>query len=185
MNFIISIIMFVILGITAILSGNLFTGDPAKACLGFGIAFLAIAFIFTLVFVFQTMALIGCQRQQISQFFLIKKKIEIAQKLLEDTRAEFKDYFTKLYPEYEKEVFSKMSPDDAKTLSVYMTKYPELKFNGVLESFATRIAERMRLVYDLQTQLNEIAKTIKDTNQSSWFLIRVSVPQEINDCLLN
>lgn len=171
--------MFLILGIGSFVTRNFFTGDASIAFLVFGIVFMATAFVFILTAVFQNMCLMTDMKKEFNQFYYLQRKIGMYEKALEKIKTEFKDYFTKLYPEYEKEIFAKMSPNEAEHLTIYLAKYPELKFNGILESFTNKVYAQMKAIQDTEESIEFVVRKVKDRKESKWLIFNVPVPADI------
>lgn len=53
---------------------------------------------------------------------------------------DFAEFYNKLYPDYEKEIFKNMNPTDKSELSALLVKYPELQYSTAFRDFATSAA---------------------------------------------
>ena len=86
---------------------------------------------------------------------------------------------TKDYPEYEKEMFRSMSPSDSSQLEMYLVKYPELKFSGLLVSHFDEVNNLTQKVYDNKHSINSRIEDLEELMNSDWYMLKRAIPQEI------
>ena len=175
MNYIISILMFVIMATASFVVGTHFEGDPQKAFNIIGGILSDVTVIFMFACMFNNMMMRQDIKEHINKFFKISTDIETMEANLQRIKTEFTDYFTKLYPEHEKDIFSKISPHDAEQLSIYLAKYPELKFNNMIEQLVTLVSDQMNNIIREKQALEECRTDILNKNQSGWLLFKVNV----------
>jgi len=174
--------MFCVLGTAAFLTSNkLAESDSNCPFFIFGCVMFSFSLIFFLAGFFNNLAMVQYQKEEFNNYFSWKRKKKNCEKILQNIKTEFEEYFTKTYPEYEKEIFAKMSPVDAESLSVYIAKYPELKFNCVMESFDKKVTTAMNCISGCETEMEDSIRKIKDRRDCNWFLFKVSIPKEIKD----
>ncbi len=105
---------------------------------------------------------------------IAEKKLDLAR-----YKEEFKQVLTEMYPQYEKEMFSKMAQQDAKQLEVMLVKYPELKFDGVLTGYVDGIKARLKNINDYEYCIQSCVQDINDLNDDGWMLKRVVLPTDV------
>jgi len=181
MNFIYSILFTGLTSLILFLTGKNFidTPGPQEVVIGLSVFFAGITFIFTAVCFFQNLTLKETQKQDIQSITTYKKKISNKKRQMEDYKKEIESSLTKLYPEYEKEMFKAMNPSDAENLSIYLAKYPELKFNGVLKTFTDKLTTILNEVTELEQNLEYVYERIRNRNQCSWFLFKMPLSEEL------
>lgn len=180
MNFIISIIIFVFLSIISFVLHGKFDAPDNYPFLIIGGILTGVSFIFFFTAIFQNMVLREMQKSDIAKIKTAQRKMEHKKTLMSNFKSEVQEFLTKLYPDYEKEMFKNMSPGDVEALQVYITKYPELKFNGILQSFTDKLTYMLKDVNESQMNIEDLYETIKIRNSNCWFLLRVEIPEEIS-----
>ncbi len=183
MNFIYSIIFFVLFSTISFLLSGITEGDIGGFFYIAGFLLGIISVIFVVVGFFHNLETRESQKRDIARIRTYKKKIVHRESLMTDYKTEMEDSLTKLYPAYEKEMFKSMTPADAENLSVFLAKYPELKFNGVLESFTDNLTEMLTNVNETKRYLEDTYEDIKIRNENDWFILKVKIPEEIQKAL--
>lgn len=105
---------------------------------------------------------------QLSNFEDVKKfkNIEAIYKEKADAlTVEFANHLAATYPEHEKEIYSKISPDK---VALYFAKYPELKASDTLIELVKRINHLQSDVYDQQIKAEYIQKDIRFRLRNPW-----------------
>jgi hypothetical protein len=74
------------------------------------------------------------------------------------------------YPQYKKEIFNGMSNNDSKELKSIMVKYPELKFDGVLNIYIGKISDYLRVLNQLDESINYRNCEIQDIMSNDWLI---------------
>jgi len=180
MNFLLTILMFTLSAVLSILSALFVPNeDGAEFLFGLGYFFLGVAVITVFVTVFQTMALKQSYENTISLIKQNKKLIVLAQEKLAEYIKEASESMTKLYPEFEKEIFKNISPTNVNELRMYMAKYPEMKFNSVLEVHIENIRRLTAEIYEEKERLEYRYREIRDYQNSKWFLCKPKVDAEL------
>ena len=103
----------------------------------------------------------------------------VAIKNLETYKTEFKEFITKMYPEYEKTIFNSMAKNDANQLEMLMVKYPELKFDGILIKYIDGVNTRLSNVANYDYNINDTINNIEDVISNGWMLGTVTLPEDI------
>lgn len=107
--------------------------------------------------------------EQISDFEDVKKfqKVEaIYQSKAEVLTAEFAKHLAETYPEHEKNIYDKISPDK---VSMYFAKYPELRTSDTLVALVEHINKLQSDVYDQQIKAEQMLKNIRFRLRNPWF----------------
>lgn len=114
---------------------------------------------------------------QISDFENIKKfqQIEaIYQAKAEVLTAEFVKHLAETYPEHEKDIYDKISPDK---VYLYFVKYPELRASETLVALVDRINKLQSDVYEQQINVAELLKNTRFRPRNPW-IFSFMVPTE-------
>jgi len=189
MNFIVSIflslmlsVLSFVLSVYANFSSNTLINNNTKIAfivIGVIIAITTIVFIFTAIF--QTMVL---RKDQKHYFVDVKRKLKVInlkKKELIAFKEEIAESVTELYPNYEKEIFKTISPDDEPALKMYMVKYPELKFSGILSTFLEKISKLTKNIYNAEENLQRKYGLILKLHDSDWYMFKVPIPADIQE----
>jgi len=180
MNFIYSIFLSIFVGaIPMTISFFLPESDGKLVCLIFMGIIWGIGLIFFVTTFFQNMCLRQGQREWISSIRTREKQITLMEEQMEKFKTELGASLTKIYPDYEKEIFKTISPGDAKGIEIFMAKYPELKFNGVLENFTNKISGMIANIYTFKCRLEDTHEKIRDRQENGWYLLKFELPEEI------
>lgn len=91
------------------------------------------------------------QLDDIEEVKRINQVEQIYRQKAEALTKKFAEYLAEKYPEHEKEIFSKMSPDK---IDLYLVKYPEIKASETLMALVAKI-ERLENQYYEQKILRE------------------------------
>jgi len=119
----------------------------------------------------------GSWYAQIDDFENIKKfeKIEaINRTKAEALTAEFTRHLAETYPKHEKDIFGKISPEQA---ALYLVKYPELKASETLMNLVERINELQSAVYDQRVATEEALQSTRVRLRNPW-LFTFMIPKE-------
>lgn len=114
---------------------------------------------------------------QVSDFENIKKfrQIEaIYQAKAEMLTTEFVKHLAEIYPEHEKDIYDKISPDK---VDLYFAKYPELRASETLVALVDRINNLQSDVYDQQINVAESFKNIRFRPRNPW-IFSFMIPTE-------
>lgn len=114
-----------------------------------------------------------------NQIRSLKDRINVQLDDLKRYKAELESSLTKLYPEYEKELFKGMNPSDSEHLAAIMVKYPELKFNGILTEYSNGINTRLKTVNNLEEHLCHAYREIEDIIVDGWCITTLKVPTDV------
>ena len=82
--------------------------------------------------------------------------------------AQYKEVLVKDYPQYEKAIFEKMSPEDANKLTQLLSVYPQLKSSVTMGAYADNIKELNDAIYQTDLDIRETVKTIRWNYMTPW-----------------
>ena len=109
---------------------------------------------------------------------MVTENIKVFQKKYDAIGLELKTELSK-YPEYEKDIFEKISPE---AMSLYFVKYPELKSIESVTLLTTELVRLHSVIYDQQIERNRFIKDILYRNDNklvcSVFMKRYDVNYE-------
>ena len=186
MNFIITFFLFAFLSAVGFVSQWLIKDYSLNASLWFaalGIISTIVSLVLFVLFFTRNMYFRQQQSELINRLIRQKKLIVGEQDIYDNYVNKFSDDIMKLYPEYEKEIFKNVKPEDVEQIGVFLTKYPNLKFNGVLEkhiettrSLYANIAVRKKYVI-------ETAEDIRNLQENDWFLLKKEIPEQYKDVI--
>jgi hypothetical protein len=179
MNFIYSIILFAIFSLSAF---GVSTQIPSGDLHCFFIICMVINGLISIVFigcmVFRQMELSQNFREGVNKIRALNYEIISKLKALELYKSELQDALTKIYPDYERELFKGMNPSDSEHLSAIMVKYPELKFNGILTEYTNGIKARLNKITELEENVIREKRNLEDINTSGWKFGVTQIPAE-------
>lgn len=181
MNFIYTIILFAIISTTGFsIASFLPAGNLWNTAIIAGVIFLIAAVIALLAMVFHTMEFKNDCRRYFNEIRENLRDLKSIKKEMNSYKEEITDSLTKLYPEYEKDMFKNMNPSDAENISALMVKYPELKFNGVLERYTNKLSEYITLCNKKERENNELLRKLENVETNGWMLASVDRPEFVN-----
>ena len=185
MNYIISILAFALTSVILFLTSNQFEPTP-KGEGGLHDAFFVVGIItgvISIIFVFVALFTNMDKKQEFKKLLTklkrLRSMITMAQEDLSNYKKEFEETLTKSYPEYEKGLFKEMNPSDSETLSAIMVKYPEIKFNSVLNEYVVGIKQRLKNIYELKEQTISTKEDLQDMVDNGWRLVKLEIPKDI------
>ena len=91
---------------------------------------------------------------------------DIYQTKAEVLTTEFAKYLAENYPEHERDIYDKISPDK---VNLYFAKYPELRASETLVILVDRINQLQTDVYDQQISVEQILKNTRFRLRNPWF----------------
>lgn len=133
----------------------------------------------TFAMMFQNMYFRNRIVKEINEMRKFVKRITEKRADLQRYKDEFKTVLVEMYPEYEKEMFSKMAQQDAKQLEIMLVKYPELKFDGVLTGYVDGVKDRLKNINDYEAYIQRCVEDINNLNEDGWMLKKVVLPNDI------
>lgn len=94
-------------------------------------------------------------------------KQEILTEKSEALIQEFEVYLTEQYPDHEKEIFDKISPDE---VLLYFAKYPELRASETISKHVDEVKALRSAVYDQRENIAHAEKEIRVRKRNPWIL---------------
>lgn len=109
---------------------------------------------------------------------MLQENKMIYQKKADDLTAKFKEVLIDSYPNYEKALFDKMTPEDFRML---MVKYPEIKASLTSINFVDKLDALYKDIYDTDIQSRKIVQEIRYNFVNPWAISAFvpSVPNEL------
>lgn len=138
-----------------------------------------VSIIMLLVMVFRQMEFQKEARELVNKIRSNKDYIIKVKSQLNDYKNELQDTLTKVYPNYEKEIFKEMNPSDSENLAAIMIKYPELQFNSILKEYTNTVKCYLNKINDTQSTIIYDRRMLQDATVNNWKLIGTNVPQDV------
>lgn len=110
-----------------------------------------------------------------------RKDIDNLNSDIQRYKIEFKQIITEMYPQYEKEVFNHMQPNDLESLTSIMIKYPELKFDGVLNGYINSINAIFNKIIEIESYITQYYSEAKDIQEDKWLFGVIEFPSDIEN----
>ncbi|PIZ70616.1 MAG: hypothetical protein COY09_02535 [Candidatus Portnoybacteria bacterium CG_4_10_14_0_2_um_filter_39_11] len=147
---------------------------------GGGIAFSVATFILFVVFVFGTMVQYAYQKSDFEELRKIRASEVIYKDKAESLTKQFAGYLAEAYPQHERDIFKKISPDK---VSFYMVKYPQLQTSQTLTALVAEISKLQGDYYGQQLKAQETLKNIRFRQVNPWFVNAVipALPPDIRN----
>lgn len=150
-----------------------------KVFLPFTMIFIGLAVVFSIVGFFINLAQWDIQIKRFEEVRKSKKLLKIKRKQFEELKADWIKYLSVEYPDFEKDVFSKMSPQEKTDLKMYFTKYPELSTSSMFNLLVEKISRMSNEIYNLDSELETHSAIIRSQFQNQWLLIKPPIPEDI------
>ncbi|HRY62933.1 MAG TPA: hypothetical protein P5056_04160, partial [Candidatus Paceibacterota bacterium] len=115
-----------------------------------------------------------CQLNNIETLQESQNVEKVLNQKAETLTVEFTRLLAEVYPQHEKDLFEKMTPDRVLALVI---KYPEIKANTTVMELVTKIDQMRSAVYDQQILREKLKKDIR-FNKRNPFLIQFFIPKE-------
>ncbi|MFC1756953.1 hypothetical protein ACFLZC_02250 [Patescibacteria group bacterium] len=141
---------------------------------GIGYFFTFVTIVFFVVGLLASVEGYQCQVRDLEDIVKLKQIEVIYKTKAEALTAEFVKHLAKTYPEHEKDIYEKISPDK---VTFYLAKYPELKASDTLITLVSRINELQTDVYNQQIMVEEKSRNIRVRLRSPWLFTFV-IPTE-------
>jgi len=98
------------------------------------------------------------QAESLEKITEYKDKKEIEKKEAEALTAELKLHLTQNYPDFEKEIFEKIKPQN---VSIHITKYPELQSSKTILEYVKSIRIFQKHIFDCDRMIAELNRQIR------------------------
>jgi hypothetical protein len=172
MNFIISLVMWALLFIVSMISGNFAQGDWKVFLVGLQVVFAGVFFIFFLVMIFYQMSGLGQANRIRNAYFTHQKKITLHQQKYKELKEYYEKYLATNYPELEKEIFNKITESQPKELTVLLQSYPELKTSLVFSELMKGITSLVDRIYSCRMEADAEIEKLENIKIDSWMIFK-------------
>jgi hypothetical protein len=108
---------------------------------------------------------VSSQIDDMESIVMVDEQTEILNRKANELMGEFKLHLGETYPNLEKDIFSKISPE---SLSVYMVQYPQLRSSETIIELVKQINSLKSNVYDMEMRRAEFKKEIRYRLRSPW-----------------
>lgn len=175
MFFVITILLFAAMAVfcaTAQLCLESLEKKHGKSCdnFGWGATCLILGFFTLLITVIMLIvSLVNNSHQRYDQEDLTKVSQfqEIYKKRTDNLTGQFVHYLAQIYPEYEKNIFEKITPND---LDIYLVKYPDLKASETIIQLVKQIRDLNDDIYQQELRRAEILRDMRFRTRNPWIL---------------
>jgi hypothetical protein len=185
MNYLYFIFMTLILSVSSLVTSTRFEntkdGGWYEFFIGLGVLSAIITLIILIISIGNTLSDKQSFRSKCNSIRKLRKDIDNIDNEIRKYKTEFKEIITEMYPQYEKEVFKNMQPQDAESLTMIMVKYPELKFDGVLNGYVNKINALFDKIMDKQYYITDYYKEAKDIQEDKWLFGVIEFPSDIEN----
>lgn len=136
--------------------------------------------IFCIILIFNLISYSG-QRELFNKLQTQSENRLIYEDKMVNMTAQYKEILVKDYPEYEKAIFEKMSPEDASKLTQLLSVYPQLKSSVTMGAYADNIKELNDAIYDTDIEIRKTIQEIRWNYITPWCITSFmpSVPVHI------
>ncbi len=181
MNFIYTILSFALTSIICFsISAYIPYGNVWNTFTAVGVISLIATVVSLFAAMFQNMYFRKDVNRDINRIKEYKRDAKSLVNEMESYKDEISGSMTKLYPEYEKEMFKNMSPSDAEHISAILVKYPELKFNGVLEKYTSKLSYYISEINERERDVNSYVRRIDNIETCGWVIGKIKKPDFVN-----
>jgi hypothetical protein len=145
------------------------------------IAFFILALGWTIVGFFINLTQWDLQIKRFEGVRKIKKLLKIKRTQFEELKGDWIKYLSVEYPDFEKGVFEKMSPQEKSDLKMYFVKYPELSASSMFTLLIQKISGMSDEIFHLDKDLEWESAQIRSQFQNRWLIIKPEIPKDIKD----
>lgn len=185
MNYLYFIFLTLFLSVFSLVSSTRFEntkgGGWHEFFIVFGVIFAFITIIVLVISIVTTLSDKQSFRSKCNSIRKLRKDIDNLKNDIQRYKTEFKDIITEMYPQYEKEVFKNMQPQDFDSLSMIMVKYPELKFDGVLNGYVDKINAIFSKITEKESYITDYYREAKDIQEDKWLFGVIEFPSDIEN----
>ena len=179
MNFIYVLMLFGSISASSFITSSFFLygSNGWRAGIVVGIIALIATTITLIATLFRTMEFKNDGRRYCNRIKEHLRDLKSIKREMSEYKEEISDSLTKLYPDYEKEMFKNMTPNDVENISALIVKYPELKFNGILEKYTKRLSLYIEEIHKKDRAINDCLCSLENTESSGWMLGTIQKPE--------
>jgi hypothetical protein len=110
---------------------------------------------------------ISLQKGRFQDLITLQENKEIYQKRLSEMTIKYKEILVQNYPNYEKEIFDKITPSD---FTMLMIKYPEIKTALTSINYVEKIKELNDDVYQMDINIRNKINSIRFCMVNPWVI---------------
>lgn len=180
MYFIYTILLFGITSISSFfISRNVTEGDWPLFFMGVTIITGLVTLICIGTMLFYNLNIVDYRKEKINS---IKNHLKNKTNLQADIgryKSELRKMLIEMYPEFEKDMFDKMTKSDSESLEMIMIKYPELKFDGVLMRYIKGLEGRLAEIYKCEKHVLDDIERFNNYNDTGWTIKKMTLPNDI------
>ena len=124
----------------------------------------------TIVFIISSLVLSSKNTYNLEDLQKVRKYEQILTEKADVLTTQFTNYLAEIYPNLEKGIFDKISPQN---ISIYLVKYPELKSSETVRKLVDEISKLQDAVYEQKLKEAEIQRDIDYYHKNPWILFRL------------
>ena len=176
MNYIYSILLFLVMTVGSLFTAYQFPSQVQgpvflAASLGFLSGLTTLVFILTAFF--RIMGLRAEHKRRITSLDKSKKYVLLTKESFDKFKEAFHTEIMEYYPDFEKTIFSKISPENLKELKKYSADFPNTSYHKLLGLYIDKSVQYISDIEDAKERVLQIEKYIKDLEESDWYLFKV------------
>lgn len=155
------------------------TDNWESAALVFQIIFTTVSVIFFIAGFFHQLTHTHELKRSVIEYRRCKKEIAQEEEKLGHLKKYYEDYLAKLYPEMERDIFSKIAENQPKELAALFQQYPDLKASVVLKKLTKQVAALYNNLYDAKRSFDYRVQHIQNSKTNPWILWTQKLPADI------
>lgn len=176
MNYIYSILLLIVITIVSLFTGYQFPSQEQ----GYGLLAMALAFfsgiggiIFIFIAFFRTFGLRDEHKVMINSLEKKRKIVLLYEGTFNTFKNGFKTEISEYYPNFEKDIFGKISPENLTELKKYAADFPNTSYHKLLLSYIDKCEEYLENIQNAKESVLDAETRIKNLEQSDWYLFKL------------
>lgn len=158
---IIAVIVFIIAGVFIVISRLANDSEWMAGCRIFSVVGLvAVGFA-----IFMTLDEYSSQRSEYEEVIKLTNCEMIYNSKSDALTKQFASYLANAYPEYEKNIFEKIKPEN---VDIYLVKYPDLKASQTIIALVEQISKLQNDIYDQKLEKESVLKDMRYRIKNPW-----------------
>lgn len=137
---------------------------------GVGYSMILLIVLLTIGFIIASLVSSATNTYNLEDLQKVKKYEQILTEKADVLTIQFTNYLAEIYPNLEKGIFDKISPQN---ISIYLVKYPELKSSETIRKLVDEISKLQDAVYEQKLKEAEIQRDINYYHKNPWILFRL------------